>query len=558
MYSSKKNVLELVALMRAHHISQVVVSPGSRNAPIIQTLAQHPDFECFSVVDERSAAFFALGLIQQSGKPVAICCTSGTALLNFGSAVAEAFYQQLPLLVISADRPQEWIGQMDGQTLPQPNAFGSLVKRSVQLPEPKNEQEEWYCNRLINEALIELTHRSNGPVHINVPISDPLFDFSTTQLPDVRVISFSDAQVTRLNNQEQFTEQWNKCARKMIVVGQLLPDEKVKKQIQQLVSGGECVVIAEHLANVSCDTIIANFDELLYTLSEQEQSLFSPDLLITIGGHLVSKRMKQFLRKQKPMHHWHISPDGAMPDLFQSLTDVVESRLDCFLSILDKNSSGESTNFVTLWKNKSDELEKKSNDYQSQLPFCDLSIFKQLFPLLPVNAALQLGNSSTIRNAQLFSLGNNISVYCNRGTSGIDGSLSTAVGFAAAHPHLTFLVIGDLSFFYDVNGLWNRHISKNLRILLVNNGGGEIFHLLPGLNKAESLGSHIACQHQTGAKGWAEAMGLRFLLATNKDELVEGMELFVNENANEPILFEVKTEIEINAEIFKAYYHHLK
>ena len=179
MYSNKKNVLQLAALLREYGIDHVVVSPGSRIAPLTQTFSQHPAFKCFTVVDERSAAFFALGLIQKINRPVAVCCTSGTALLNFGSAVAEAFYQQLPLLVISADRPAAWIGQMDGQTLPQPGIFNTLVKKSVQLPEPVTEEDEWYCNRLINEALLELNHYGKGPVQINVPLSEPLFEFTT-------------------------------------------------------------------------------------------------------------------------------------------------------------------------------------------------------------------------------------------------------------------------------------------------------------------------------------------------------------------------------------------
>lgn len=557
MYSSKKNVLELAALMLAHGVTDVVVSPGSRNAPIIQTLAQHPNFRCYTVVDERSAAFFALGLIQQLQRPVAVCCTSGTALLNFSSAVAEAFYQQLPLLIISADRPLEWIGQMDGQTLPQLGAFRSLVKRSVQLPEPQNEEEGWFCNRLINEALLDLTRRTSGPVHINVPISDPLFDFSATQLPAVRTISYTCATPLIFENQE-LSKQWHQSARKMVVVGQLLPDEKVKKQIQQLAETGCCVVFAEHIANVACSDVVANFDAILYALPQEQYGTFAPDLLITIGGHIVSKRLKKFLREQKPTHHWHVTLDDSMPDLFQSLTDIVECDNVSFLSFLLNQTPHHSVAFASLWKNQSKELHKHHQEYCKTLPYSDLLIIKQLLPLLPVHAALQLGNSSTIRNAQLFTLNANIPVYCNRGTSGIDGSVSTAVGFAAVSSSPTFLVVGDLSFFYDVNGLWNKHLNKNLRILLVNNGGGEIFHLLPGLHKAESLDGYIACSHTTSAKQWAEAMNIEYLLATNQDELCEEMEHFVNKDTQKAVLFEVKTQADINAAVFKAYYHHLK
>ncbi len=558
MYSNKKNILQLVALLCEHGIDHVVVSPGSRNAPIIQTLAQHPAFHCFTIVDERSAAFFALGLIQKLQRPVAICCTSGTALLNFSSAVAEAYYQQLSLLVISADRPAAWIGQMDGQTLPQLGVFNTLVKKSVQLPEPVSEEDEWYCNRLINEAILELTHHGNGPVHINIPLSEPLFEFTEIELPRVRTIRYSESHTFLLDHSERFRSQWVQSNKRMILVGQLPPDKKVKEVLEHISKKWDCVILSEHIANISSPLVIGNFDEIIYALPSDKWEVFAPDLLITFGGHVVSKRLKKFLRKQHPAQHWHLSVDGAVPDLFQSLTDVIETDVESFLQQFDSSENNRSNFYHSLWEEESAQLKKKSKAYMSTIPFSDLSVLKAIFPLLPEKAALQLGNSSTVRNAQLFGLNPEIPVYCNRGTSGIDGSLSTAVGFASIYPALTFLVIGDLSFFYDVNGLWNKHISKNLRILLVNNGGGEIFHLLPGLNKAESLEEHIVYRHNTEAKEWATAMGLHYLPVTNEAELEENKATFVSDTCEQPILMEVRTSMEVNADVFKAYYHYLK
>ena len=557
MYSNKKNVLQLAALLREYGIDHVVVSPGSRIAPLTQTFSQHPAFKCFTVVDERSAAFFALGLIQKINRPVAVCCTSGTALLNFGSAVAEAFYQQLPLLVISADRPAAWIGQMDGQTLPQPGIFNTLVKKSVQLPEPVTEEDEWYCNRLINEALLELNHHGKGPVQINVPLSEPLFEFTTEELPQVRAIRYSGGYPKSLENSEYFLNQWTKSSKRMIIVGQLLPDEKVRKSIEEVAKKWDCVILAEHISNVSSCPVIGNFDQIIYALPEEKWDEFTPDLLIYFGGHIVSKRIKKFLRKQRPAQHWHVSLDGSVPDLFQSLTDVIEMD-ETFFSLLGSPNEPEIASYRLLWKTKSDELKSKRNAFTTTMPYSDLFVLNNLLPLLPEKSALQLGNSSSIRNAQLFDLNADVPVYCNRGTSGIDGSMSTAVGFAAAHPDLTFLVIGDLSFFYDVNGLWNKHINKNLRIMLVNNGGGEIFHLLPGLNKAESLDDHISYRHNTVAKEWAQAMGFSYLSAENETELKENIITFVSSTSEKPILLETITSMEVNAEVFKAYYHNLK
>jgi len=527
MYSNKKNVLQLAALLRDFGIDHVVVSPGSRIAPITQTLSQHPYFHCYTVVDERSAAFFALGLIQKLQRPVAVCCTSGTALLNFGSAVAEAYYQQLPLLVISADRPAAWIGQMDGQTLPQPGVFNALVKKSVQLPEPITQEDEWYCNRLINEALIQLTQHGNGPVQINVPLSEPLFDFSATELPEARRIRYSEGYPRSLDNEEYFRTTWNNSKKRMIVIGQLLPDDEIRNIIRSVAEKWNCVILAEHLANFTSDNAIENFDQIIYALPADKWADFTPDLLITFGGHVVSKRLKQFLRKQHPAKHWQLSSDGSVPDLFQSLTDVIEMDAE-FFSMFGNPEETQSDSYGTLWKNESDKIREKSESFIKEMLFSDLYVLKSFFPLLHDNAALQLGNSSTVRNAQLFRLNPHVSVYCNRGTSGIDGSMSTAVGFAAVHPDLTFLIIGDLSFFYDVNGLWNKHISKNLRIILVNNGGGEIFHLLPGLNKAESLDDHISYRHNTVAKEWAKIMGFSYLSAENETELKKNITTFVS------------------------------
>src|SRR5690554_3649103 len=249
MYSDKRNVLELVALLKAHGITQIVLSPGSRNSPLIHSFATDDYFKCYSVVDERSAGFFALGVIQATGKPVAVCCTSGTATSNLGSAVAEAFYQELPLLVISADRPQGWIGQMDGQTIPQHGIFGNLVHQSVNLPEINNNDDLLYCNRLINEAIIDLDIGKKGPSHINIPLSEPLFNFNTESLPDVRVIRRSSFNY-KISDQDNYAGRFLSYAKKMIVVGQLPPDNNLSKLLYNLSSVHNAVIITEHLSNV--------------------------------------------------------------------------------------------------------------------------------------------------------------------------------------------------------------------------------------------------------------------------------------------------------------------
>lgn len=559
MYSDKDNILQLVALMHAHRIKNVVVCPGSRNAPIVHTLVSCPDFKCHSVTDERSAGFFALGLAQKTGFPVAVCCTSGTALLNLHSAVAEAFYQKIPLLVISADRPAGWIGQMDGQTLPQPGVFGSLVRKSVTLPEPSDEEEEWYCNRLINEALLELDHHGCGPVHINVPISEPLFQYTREKLPMVRKIKRIGIQ----SLQGLFRRYSGEKRNIMLVIGQQKLPYLDRFTLKRLADKG-IVVLAEHLANEQYEGIITNFDEVLY--AQPDDDYLTPDIIITIGGHIVSKRLKQFLRDNPPVEHWHVSVDGEIADTFRCLTTVIEAYADeVFMPCYGGDCIPEAREeFLQYWRESSDTVSKKAAKF-TKFSFSDLGVMKAFFKKMPAWSVLHLANSSAVRNAQLFPLPEHTKVYCNRGTSGIDGSLSTAVGFAAGmddeeedeNERLNFLVIGDLSFFYDMNGLWNPHISPFLRILLINNSGGEIFRQIPGLKDAKDSLMYVSATHQTSAEGVASSLGIPYQKACNNEELEEALRSFTSEKRI-PMLLEVVTDRDISADVFRAYYHNLK
>ena len=551
-FSVKKNVLQTVAMLKAYGVEHVVMSPGSRNAPLMQTFSQDSSFDCHVVVDERNAAFYALGIIQCTRKPVVICCTSGTALLNYAPAVAEAYYQQLPLIIVSADRSQEWIGQMDGQTLPQVGAFGSLVKKSVNLPEIATEQDTWFCNRLINEALITCTADTPGPVHINIPISEPLFDYSEEKLPEVRKIYL--ASTVKSVDTIPLAEKWKHLPKRMIIVGQLPKSPNIVEALEILAKQSDCIVFVEHQSNSISPLFISNFDALLYAIPEEKKTDFVPDLVITIGGHIVSKRLKQFLRAHKPANHWHISQSGEVVDLFQSLTNLVEADSERFINDLsDTIAVDEQRPYFGLWKDTSEKIVKPS----SEIPFSDIRTTGDFLKRLPDNSVLHLANSSTVRNAQLYSLDKTVDVFCNRGTNGIESSLPSAIGFASVYEGITYLVIGDLSFFYGLNSLWNISHIKNLRILLINNGGGGIFYLLPGLDKAPSLKQYVAATHNTGAKEWVQASGMKYLSATSEEELDKTFEIFMDETIKESIVFEVITDMEVSKAAFKDYYHKL-
>ena len=553
MYSDKKNILQLAALLKAHEIRHVVLCPGSRNTPIVHTLANHPFFTCYSITDERSAGFFALGLALSSGRPAAVCCTSGTALLNLHPAVAEAFYQQVPLVVISADRPAAWIGQMDGQTLPQPNVFGALVKSSVDLPEIHTSEEEWHCNRLVNEALLELNHHGKGPVHINVPISEPLFQFTVEDLPEVRVITRYQGLNVYDRQYDDLIARLNGYTKRMMLVGQMnliyLFERKICKLLYK-----HFAWLTEHTGNQTVPGIpVKNFDAIIYSLPEEERAKLVPDLLITYGGHVVSKRLKEFLRKHPPKEHWHVALDGRVADTFCSLTTVIE--MDPF-EFLEK--------VAYLMENKPCEYPKRWEQLSKQIAepdfaFSEMAAIGKVLQSLPSEAVLHLANSSTVRYAQLYRIPDSVEVCCNRGTSGIEGSLSTALGYAWASDKLNFILIGDLSFFYDMNALWCNHLRGNLRIMLFNNGGGEIFQSLPGLKMEERTHRFVTATHQTKAEGWAKERGFDYMAVRTMEELEAALPAFMQaEQQGNPQFIEVFTDRAEDVRMLKEYYHGLK
>jgi len=550
VYTDKKNILQLVALLEAHGVTKIVLCPGSRNIPLVHTLSTHPSFKCYSVTDERSAGFFAIGLALNGGAPAAICCTSGTALLNLHPAVAEAFYQNVPLVVISADRPAAWIGQMDGQTLPQPGVFGTLVKKSVNLPEIYTDEDEWYCNRLVNEALLETLHHGKGPVHINVPVTEPIFRFTTETLPEVRVITRYQGLNIYDRDYNDLIQRLNQYQKRMIIVGQMNLIYLFEKKYSKLLYK-HFAWLTEHIGNQTIPGIpVKNFDVAIYAMDGEMQGKMAPELLITYGGHIVSKRLKKFLRNNPPKEHWHVSPDGEIVDLYGSLTTVIEMDPFEFLEKIAFLLENKTPQYPLLWENFCKTLP------QPELPYSEMSAIGALIQALPQQCALHLANSSAVRYAQLFTVPATVEVCCNRGTSGIEGSLSTAVGYAAASDKLNFVVIGDLSFFYDMNALWNGNFGANLRILLLNNGGGEIFHTLPGLEMSGTSHKFITAVHKASAKGWAEDRGFLYQKVEDEVQLEEAIQLFTQpEPMTQPVLVEVFTNKNKDARILKDFYH---
>lgn len=513
MLSSKRNILQLTSLMLKNGIGEVVVCPGSRNAPLIHTFAS-AGMRCYEVTDERSAGFFALGLIEAKCRPVAVCCTSGSAVLNLAPAVAEAYYRPLPLLVITADRPAEWIGQMDGQTMPQTSAFGQTVRKVVSLPDA--EDREWYVNRLVNEAFIEL-ERSHGPVHVNVPLSEPLFDFSAEVLPDERVVNYwSGAKNASLS--DEGLAFWKAARRPMIVIGQMLPEEarRVEKHLAKLAP--RCVILAEELSNVKHEYITCrHFDSVIAEDSDNGRLL--PDFIVTIGGHIVSKNLKQWLRRNAPQHHWSVSRTGEVADLFQCLTMVWECETERAVEVLSQNIPIDvDADFIGEWEVCGKKTPMKPDDWE-------IAVLERTLKSVPSAWNIHVANSSMVRDIQRVP-STGCDIYCNRGINGIEGSVSAAVGLAAGSGKNTLLLTGDLSFFYDKNGLWNNYAKGSdlpgggrlhLSVLLLNNGGGRIFRNIPGMDRTPYRDTMVAGGHNTSAEGVAFECGADYKCVSAPD-----------------------------------------
>lgn len=551
--ANKDNILQLAALLKAHGITTAVLCPGSRNAPLVQTFAAS-GFDCHAVTDERSAGFYAIGLSIAGGRPVAVCCTSGSALANLYPAVTEAYYQQVPLVVVSADRPAAWIGQMDGQTMPQPGIFGSMVRMSAALPEVKDEEDEWLCNRLINEALLAAVHHGCGPVHINVPVGEPLFDFTASELPAARVIRRFVRPGGDADARGRLLGAMRGCRRVMLVIGQsgqpvTLPAATARRLCSRV------AVMSEHPGN--CRPPLAActaFDAALCAMDEGTQSALAPDLLLTCGGHITSKRFKIYIRRHRPLHHWHISDDGRIADLFMSQTAAIEDDAATFLAMIADALDDADTAYPAAW------MQHCSSVARPRFGYSAMSATGSLVRRLPAGSTLHLANSSAIRYAQLYPVAEGVTVRSNRGMNGIEGSLSAAIGHAAADPsRLNFIIIGDLSFFYDMNSLALAGGMGNVRILLINNGGGEIFSTLKGLDKANEGFDYITATHRRTAEGWAASAGFDYTRATDAASLDIALTRLADPSAGDrPVLVEAMTDTADDVSQLKDYYRSLK
>ncbi len=551
-FSTKIGSQILVQLCLDKGIDHIVISPGSRNAPLSIGFAEHPKFNCFSIVDERCAAFFALGMAQQLKKPIAVVCTSGSALLNYYPAVAEAFYSDIPLVIISADRPADFIDIGDGQTIRQQNVFENHILYSANCIEGEDFQikNETKINIALNTA-IEL----NGPVHINIPFSEPLYQTTENQLVWPQNVKPRSKENTLEEDLTPFIEQWNNSQRKMILVGTLAPNSVEQRFVEQLANDESVLVLTETTSNLHNENFISCIDQLITPLKEEDFKKLRPDILLTFGGMVVSKRIKAFLRSFPPKAHWHVDVKKAYNTFFVLKHHFKIPINNFFVEFLPKTKAVKS-DYQNQWLTVKHHRLQLHEMYEKEIPYSDFMVFSEIFTQLPQNLQLQLSNSATIRYAQLFEIHATTEVFCNRGTSGIDGSTSTAVGASYASNLPTVFITGDLSFFYDSNALWNNYIPKDFKIIIVNNGGGGIFRILPGEKDSEFFDTYFETRHNLSAKQLSEMYGFKYETVGKKEELKESVKNFFNEKTG-PALLEIFTPSKVNDKVLLDYFKYI-
>jgi 2-succinyl-5-enolpyruvyl-6-hydroxy-3-cyclohexene-1-carboxylate synthase len=559
MNQNKTGIRHLAELCQLKGIENIIISPGSRNAPIILAFQKEEGINCLSITDERSAGFFALGMAQQSGKPVALACTSGSAVLNYAPAIAEAYYQKIPLLIISADRPNEWIDQADSQTIKQKDVFKNYIRKSIELPQTIcSDDDIWYTDRLINEAIQACTHPCNGPVHINIPFTEPLYEGYDEKLPEPKIIdTIIPDKLINLEDVKQLTSQWNSATKKLILTGILPKDQALNNILSELAKDSSLVVLTETTSNLFDNNFHPCIDKIISTISVDEVEDFKPELLITFGNQIISKKIKTFLRKNRPMMHWHIDPTDNFLDTYQSLTQNIPLRPLVFFEQIKNQLKVTKSNYASIWNQKEKACNQRHHEFIETCPYSDLQVFDFLLDQIPQDSHLQLANSTPVRYVQLFENRKDLHYFSNRGTSGIDGSISTAAGASYESKQLTTLITGDLSFFYDSNGLWNNYISKNLKIIIINNGGGGIFRFIDGPAETSSL-NYFEAPHNLNAEHITKTFGLDYFKATDLNELKAVITDFYSSELNNAAILEIFTPREKNAEVLKDYFQNLK
>jgi len=558
----KSGIARLINNCVSNGMTHVVCSPGSRNAALIIAIDNHPKLDSIVIHDERSAAFYALGMSQQLKEPVGLVCTSGSALLNYFPAVAEAYYQNVPLVIMSADRPSEWVNHGDGQTIMQTNVYGKHIKYETEISEFVSPEEYSQFDLQIDEGFIEGNGNWKGPIHFNCPISEPMYESIEVEV-EPRQIEENIQSNSNLNEEllGELKSIWGKSKRKLIICGQMDKNGLLLARLSDLADDNSVAVLVENTSNLVNPKFIHCIDRTLSGISKEEIDDFKPDLLISVGGAIISKRIKNFLRKSEITSHWKIGFDFPEMDTYRKLTHSVQCEpSDLFTEILNWDTAMHVSNYGLKWK-KVDYINKdKLPNFFGSAPYSDLSVFELLLDYLPDNSMVHMGNSSVVRYCQLFDPVPSIQYHSNRGTSGIDGSTSTACGAALIKKNkLNILLSGDVSFFYDSNALWSNHLTGNLRIVVINNGGGGIFRIIDGPSKTNQLEKFFETKQEFSAQKICDAFNVDYIKASSLSDVEQVMPRFmVDSNRDRPMLLEIFTHEEENDIELKRFFTHFQ
>ncbi len=530
-------------------IEHAFICPGSRSAPLVFAFNRNKNIKTYSIIDERSAAYMALGMAQQLQKPVALICTSGTAALNFYPAIAEAFYQKIPLVVLTADRPLELLNQQDGQMINQVNVFGNHVRGSLNFDSQNKATGNWQL------ATSNLLHKSMfpvmGPIHINVPLVEPLYENFEEEIVIEKVEKplniFGDF------DNKNIIDALHQTQKRVIIVGQNLPDQELLVTLKELAQK-DFAILADVVSNQHESSVLKHFDFLVSQANIETLQVLEPDFIISLGGPVLSKALKLWLKKQKPKFHFRIQQDETLVDTYNNVTEYIYGNNNEVLKSLVNAEFSSSTyaEYLGLMELKS---QRKIAEFinQNNVEFNELVTVNFTLKNIPENSQLQIANSTAIRYVSYLGLPNkNITAFCNRGTSGIDGCTSTAIGAANMTNEIVTLITGDLAFFYDRNAFWNNFVPNNLRIILLNNHGGGIFNLIDGPNTQPELEEFFLTKHKLNAKNLAAENGLSYNLCKNNDEFANALATFYDVSEQAKII-ELSFDMDNSAAIFKAF-----
>lgn len=544
MISIIESVNYVISLLKQYGIKNAVLAPGASDIPLIHVLETDKFFNCYSVVDERSLVYFAIGISQELNEPVVCVCTSGTAVSNFLPGMTEAFYQNVPIIAITSDKNQNYQGQIETQKIQQVGIFGENCKKCVNLPVIKDDEDRWLCIRLINEALIEMTHHGKGPVQINIPIIGDIGKYKDVEIKKCKKIEFIEniysEQAKHLINTLKF---YNKI---MIIVGQdIYVNKRLLQLLEKFFERNNAIIAIDHQSNVNCLGAINT-----YPVTETEKQIddtLIPDLVISIGNNISSYDLKYILRNAKNLEHWQIDESGRIRDVFHHLTSIFECTPDLFFELAVQTKKSNSHSYFDAWKNE------KNRIVIEDIPYSSFFVAQKLSKVIPSNSILHLAILNSTRLMQYFDLNENVTTYSNFGALGIDGCLSTFMGQAVATDELAFCLIGDLSFFYDMNAAGIIHRKNNIRIILLNNTGAGEFYFTLGKEKISTIDTHIAARNIRKAQGWVESLGYKYYEVHSVQD-VNNVFPKLAEKSKAPVFVEVFLDIEDDTKTTKDYY----